>query len=71
MVERTDALKAVTDVISEFFQEEQGNRITSNNISGLIAKINRTIMHLPEKKEESSEKKANSKQEDKIKKEVI
>lgn len=33
------ALQDITTVIQDFFKEEQGNRVTSNNIQGLSLKI--------------------------------
>ena len=37
------ALQDITTVIQDFFREEQGNRVTSNNIQGLSLKIRSSL----------------------------
>ena len=32
-------------ILNEFFREERGNRITSNNMEGLSAKVGHTLEH--------------------------
>lgn len=44
MTKKTKDLRSVLiEVLQNFFNEEKGNRITSNNIDGLMGKILRVI----------------------------
>jgi len=44
MTKETKTLRSeLTEVIQNFFNEEVGNRVTSNNIDGLMGKISRVI----------------------------
>jgi hypothetical protein len=48
-----DKIKQVVQQhVQAFFQEEQGNRITSNNIEGFAGKLFRAIDQIPERKDE-------------------
>lgn len=55
--------KAIAGVLNQFFQEEQGNRITSNNLEGLAGKLFNSIdqMPVPEPKEDVAGSKDKSK----------
>ncbi len=44
---KKEELKGRLDkLLSDFFVEEQGNRVTSNNIQGLIVKVNTILDEL-------------------------
>lgn len=45
--------EALLKLLNEFFAEERGNRLTSNNIEGLAVKIN-TLLEQHIEKEDSS-----------------
>ena len=45
--------KQIIEVLTGFFQEERGNRLTTNNLDGLGMKIIRVIDNIPVQKEKS------------------
>jgi len=49
--------KEIIQLLQNFFQEEQGNRITSNNIEGFSGKLLTLIDKQPEKKNERNDSK--------------
>ena len=47
--EKEQLKKQFGKLLQAFFQEEHGNRITTNNMEGLLSKLYRTIDAFPEK----------------------
>jgi len=56
MTYKTEVKEEIYKLINAFFQEERGNRVTSNNIEGLSLKIN-ILLEKHEVKEGEDKKK--------------